>query len=50
MLSWLGNIDPAEHYAHLPALAKWMLALLMMTGRLEIFTVWILLKRVFWRH
>ncbi len=57
VLSCLGNIGPAfgtmgpaENYAHLPALAKWILALLMMTGRLEIFTVLILLTRTFWRH
>ncbi|AEN74048.1 potassium uptake protein, TrkH family [Rhodothermus marinus SG0.5JP17-172] len=57
VLSCLGNIGPtfgtmgpAENYAHLPALAKWILALLMMTGRLEIFTVLILLTRTFWRR
>ncbi|BBM68920.1 TrkH family potassium uptake protein [Rhodothermus marinus] len=57
VLSCLGNIGPAfgtmgpaENYAHLPALAKWILALLMMIGRLEIFTVLILLTRTFWRR
>jgi len=57
VLSCLGNIGPAfgtmgpaENYAHLPALAKWILALLMMIGRLEIFTVLILLMRTFWRR
>lgn len=57
VLSCLGNIGPAfgtvgpvENYAHLPVLAKWILALLMMTGRLEIFTVLVLLTRAFWQR
>ncbi|SHK37809.1 TrkH family potassium uptake protein [Rhodothermus profundi] len=56
-LSCLGNIGPAfgamgpaENYAHLPGLAKWVLAVLMLIGRLEIFTVLILVTRAFWRR
>lgn len=56
-ISCVGNIGPAwgtfgptENYAHLPALGKWVLALLMMAGRLEILTVLILFAPTFWRR
>lgn len=56
-MSSLGNIGPAfgtlgpvSNYAHVPELGKWILALLMMAGRLEIFTVMVLLMPVFWRR
>ncbi len=56
-MSSLGNIGPAfgtlgpvSNYAHLPELGKWVLALLMMAGRLEIFTVIVILMPVFWRR
>lgn len=45
-----GTIGPAENYAHLPGLAKWVLALMMMAGRLELFTVLILFFPTFWRR
>ncbi len=51
----LGNIGrpgpgrPTDNYAFLPAAAKWTLILLMLLGRLEIFTVVILLVPEFWR-
>ncbi|NND72375.1 MAG: TrkH family potassium uptake protein [Rhodothermales bacterium] len=45
-----GTLGPAENYAHLPALAKWVLALMMMAGRLELFTVLILFFPTFWRR
>ncbi|RMH66192.1 MAG: TrkH family potassium uptake protein [Bacteroidetes bacterium] len=45
-----GTLGPTETYAHLPALAKWVLALLMMAGRLELFTVLILFVPTFWRR
>ena len=44
-----GTFGPAENYAHVPLLGKWVLALLMMAGRLEIFTVLILFVPSFWR-
>ena len=56
-LSSVGNIGPAfgtlgptENYAHLPDLAKWLLALLMMIGRLELYTVFVLFVPDFWRR
>jgi len=38
-----------ENYAGLPALAKWLLCLLMLMGRLEIFTVFVLFSPAYWR-
>ena len=45
-----GSVGPAEHYAHIPAIGKWALSFLMMVGRLELFTVLILLAPAFWKH
>lgn len=45
-----GTIGPAENYAHLPGAAKWILAMMMMAGRLELFTVLILFFPTFWRR
>lgn len=46
----LGSVGPTENYAHLPALAKWLLSFCMLLGRLEIFTVIVLLSRSFWKR
>jgi trk system potassium uptake protein TrkH len=45
-----GSVGPTDNYAHIPAVGKWVLALMMMAGRLEIFTVLILLMPTFWRR
>lgn len=45
----LGHVGPAEHYGHLPALAKWVLSLCMIAGRLEFYTLLVLLSPAFWR-
>jgi trk system potassium uptake protein TrkH len=45
-----GSLGPAENYAHLPMMSKWILAMLMMLGRLEIFTVLVLFVPAFWRR
>jgi trk system potassium uptake protein len=34
-----GQVGAVEHYGHLPALAKWVLAADMIAGRLEFYTV-----------
>jgi trk system potassium uptake protein len=44
-----GTVGPAENYAHLPDLAKWVLAGCMLLGRLEIYTVIILIVPEFWK-
>ncbi|HET8866625.1 MAG TPA: potassium transporter TrkG [Gracilimonas sp.] len=45
-----GEFGPTDNFAHLPYLGKWVLILLMMVGRLEIFTVLILFSPAFWRQ
>ena len=45
----LGSVGPADNYAHLPALAKWVLSFAMLAGRLEYYAVLILLTPMFWR-
>lgn len=37
------------HFAVIPAIGKWVLALLMLTGRLELFTVLLLFTPAFWK-
>lgn len=44
-----GSVGPAESYAHLPALAKWMLTVCMIAGRLEFYTLLVILTPDFWR-
>ena len=46
----LGDYGPVNNYSSLPALAKWWSAFLMLIGRLELFTVLILLTPFFWRN
>ncbi|MCB1509828.1 MAG: TrkH family potassium uptake protein [Hyphomicrobiaceae bacterium] len=46
----LGNtIGPAGTFASLPDSAKWVLSFAMMLGRLELFTVLVILRPEFWR-
>ncbi len=45
----LGSVGAIDNYSHIPLIGKWLLILLMMLGRLEIFTVLILFNRHFWR-
>ena len=42
--------DVAYNYASIPDLAKWLLCLGMLMGRLEIFTLIIILSPMFWRR
>ncbi|MEW6661159.1 MAG: TrkH family potassium uptake protein [Bacillota bacterium] len=46
----LGSVGPAANYAHLLPFAKVFLAFLMLVGRLEIFTVMVLLLPAAWRR
>ncbi|MNJ78637.1 Trk system potassium uptake protein TrkH [compost metagenome] len=43
-------IGPAGNFSPLPDAAKWLLALGMLLGRLEIITVLVVLTPAFWRH
>ena len=45
----LGSVGPAENYGGLPDLAKWVLAGCMIAGRLEYYTVIVILTPAFWR-
>lgn len=45
-----GSLNPLANFGHLPALAKWWCAFLMLLGRLELFTVLIVFTPFFWRN
>ncbi len=46
----LGDLGPVNNYSGLPPAAKWWSSFLMLIGRLELFTVLILLTPFFWRN
>jgi trk system potassium uptake protein len=45
----IGTVGPSENYAHIASGGKWVLSFLMLLGRLELFTVLLLLSPSFWR-
>ncbi len=45
----LGQYGPAGTYASFPALGKWIMTIVMLIGRLEIFTVLLLFTRALWK-
>lgn len=45
----LGTVGPVDNFAHVPAVGKLVLALCMLLGRLELFTVLVLIIPSFWR-
>jgi trk system potassium uptake protein TrkH len=45
----LGSVGPADNYAHIPIAGKWILTFFMLAGRLEIYTVLIMLAPSFWK-
>ena len=46
----LAGVGPAEHYGHLPTLAKWVLAFCMIAGRVEFYTLLVIFTASFWRR
>ncbi|SNR72032.1 trk system potassium uptake protein TrkH [Maribacter sedimenticola] len=46
----LGSLNPVSNFNGLPVLAKWWCGFLMLAGRLELFTVLILLTPYFWKN
>lgn len=46
----LGSVGPTDTYAHIPFFGKWFLALLMLLGRLEIYTVLVIFTSTFWKR
>ena len=45
----LGTVGPTDNYAHFPDIVKWILCFFMLAGRLEVFTVIILLSPSYWQ-
>ena len=45
----LGALGPSGHFADIPVFSKWYLSFLMLTGRLELFTVLSLFMPAFWK-
>jgi trk system potassium uptake protein TrkH len=45
----LGLVGPTEHYGHIHAVGKGILIFCMLAGRLEVYTIVILLFHEFWR-
>lgn len=45
----IGKVGPVDHYAWIPETGKWFLSFLMLLGRLELFTILILLTPSFWK-
>lgn len=48
--SGFGSFGPGSNYAELSIFSKWYLAFLMMVGRLEVFTVLVILTPGFWKQ
>lgn len=45
----IGQYGPSGTYAHFPAVAKWVMTIVMLIGRLEIFTVILLFTKALWK-
>lgn len=45
----IGDVGPVDNYVHIPNPGKWMLSFFMLLGRLELFTVLILITPAFWK-
>lgn len=45
----LGEVGPTDNYSAIPIVGKWILSFMMLAGRLEIYTVFVLLVPRFWR-
>ena len=45
-----GEVGPSENYSHISVSGKWFLAFLMLVGRLELFSVLVLLFPSFWKR
>ncbi|MDW7694969.1 TrkH family potassium uptake protein [Flammeovirgaceae bacterium SG7u.111] len=45
----LDSVGPKANFSHLPGAAKWLLSFLMLLGRLELFTVLMLITPYYWK-
>jgi trk system potassium uptake protein TrkH len=46
----LGGVGPTDNFAGIPVVGKWVLIVCMLLGRLELYTVLVLLTPDFWRR
>ena len=46
----IGDVGPVDNYAFFSPFAKWFLSFLMLLGRLELFTVLIVISPAFWKR
>lgn len=46
----LGDVGPTDNYSAVPATGKWVLSMLMLMGRLEIYTVIVLISPATWQR
>jgi trk system potassium uptake protein TrkH len=46
----IGGVGPVENYGFFSPMAKWFLSFLMLLGRLELFTILIVLSPAFWKQ
>jgi len=46
----IGNVGPVDNYAFFAIPAKWILSFMMLLGRLELFTILIVISPAFWRR
>lgn len=46
----IGHVGPVDNYAFFGNIEKWLLSFLMLLGRLELFTILIVISPVFWRR
>ena len=45
-----GEVSPSGNFAFMPSYLKWFCAFLMLVGRLELFTVYVLFSKHFWKR
>jgi trk system potassium uptake protein TrkH len=46
----IADVGPSYSYSNIPTVGKWILSLLMLMGRLEIFTVCLIFTPYFWKR
>jgi trk system potassium uptake protein TrkH len=45
-----GLVGPAGNFSAIPEFSKWFLSLMMLAGRLELYTVFLLFTPAFWKR
>ena len=44
----IGNVGPVDNFVSFPKIGKWVISILMLLGRLELFPVLIIFNKAFW--